>query len=144
MTATIVLGFDGSPDAICAARWAAHEADLRNATLRIVHTYDYPYLERLDHDVQELLAAEANATADAGRRAATEEAPGVTIDVTVAVGQPAHTLAEAAVGAELLVLGRRGQKPLHRLLLGSVANKCLHQVTCPVVIVTHPDSDSHG
>lgn len=144
MTATIVLGFDGSPDATCAARWAAHEAELRDATLRIVHTYDYPYLERLDHGVQELLAAEANATAEAGRRAATEAAPDVAIDVTVAIGQPAPTLAEAAVGADLLVLGRQGQKPLHRLLLGSVANKCLHQVGCPVVIVAHPDRHSHG
>ncbi|HEU5081733.1 MAG TPA: universal stress protein [Acidimicrobiales bacterium] len=141
MTATILLGFDGSPDSIAAARWAAHEARLRGATLRILHTYDYPYLERLDHDVQELLAAEADATAEAGRRAAADEAPEIDVDVSVRIGQPAPELVTSAADADLLVLGRRGHKPLHRLLLGSVANKCLHEVTCPVVIVAGADSD---
>ena len=137
MSASILTGFDGSPDAIAATRWAANEADIRGAVLHIVHTYDYPYLERLDHPAQEALAAEATATAEAGRQIAAEEAPGVDIEVTVKVGQPADELTAAAAEADLLVLGRRGDKPFHRLLLGSVANKCLHQVDCPVVIVAH-------
>ena len=138
MTGTILAGFDGSPDAIAATRWAASEADVRGAALHIVHTNDYPYLERLDHQAQEALAAEATATAEVGRQIATEEAPEVDIEVTVKVGQPASELIAAAAEADLLVVGRRGHKPLHRLLLGSVAYKCLHQVDCPVVIVAHP------
>ena len=141
MTATILLGFDGSPDAVAAARWAAREARRRHATVHVLHTYDYPYLERLDHQAQEALAGEAAATADAGRQAVTDEAPDVDIEVTVKVGQPAPELLAAASAVDLLVLGRRGQKPLHRLLLGSVADKCLHQARCPVVIVTHLDEE---
>lgn len=138
MSETILLGFDGSPDAMAAARWAAHEARLRNASIHLLHTYDYPYLERLDRQAQDVLAAEANATAERGRESITGEAPEITIDVTVKVGQPAPELIAAAADADLVVLGRRGHKPLHRLLLGSVANKCLHHATCPVVIVTDP------
>ena len=139
MSGTILTGFDGSPDAVAAVRWAADEAHIRGAVLHIVHTYDYPYLERLDHLAQEALAAEATATVEAGRQIATGEAPGVDIEVAVKVGQPADELIAAAAEADLLVLGRRGHKPLHRLLLGSVANKCLHQVACPVVIVAHAE-----
>lgn len=47
MSETILLGFDGS-HAMAAACWAAHEARLRNASIHLLHTYDYPYLERLD------------------------------------------------------------------------------------------------
>ena len=139
MSATILLGFDGSPDAIAAARWAAREARLRNASIHLVHTYDYPYLERLDRRAQDVLAAEADATAELGREAIAGEAPGIAVDVTVSVGQPAAELIAAAADADLIVLGRRGHLPLHRLLLGSVAGKCLHQATCPVVIVSQPE-----
>lgn len=144
MNATILLGFDGSPDAIAAARWAGHEAHLRSATLHILHTYDYPYLERLDREAQAILAAEASATAELGRQTVTDEAPDVDMEVTVKVGQPAPELIAAAADADadMLILGRRGHKPLHRFLLGSVANKCLHQVTCPVVIVAQPEEDA--
>ena len=141
MTATILLGFDGSPDAVAAARWAAREARRRHAAVHVLHTYDYPYLERLGHQAQEALAGEAAATAEAGRQAVTDEAPDVDIEVTVKVGQPAPELLAAASAVDLLVLGRRGQKPLHRLLLGSVADKCLHQARCPIVIVTHQDEE---
>jgi nucleotide-binding universal stress UspA family protein len=139
MSGTVLVGFDGSPDAIAAARWAAQEARLRSASVHILHTYDYPYLERLDRRAQEVLAEEADATAELGRQTITDEVPDLAIDVTVTVGQPAPELIAAAEDADLVVLGRRGHKPLHRLLLGSVADKCLRQGRCPVVIVTHPD-----
>ncbi len=139
MSERILLGFDGSPDAIAAARWAAREARLRNASIHLLHTYDYPYLERLDHQAQDALAAEAHATAELGREVITDEAPEIALDVTVEVGQPAPELIAAAADVDLVVLGRRGHKPLHRVLVGSVASKCLHHTNRPVVIVTHPD-----
>lgn len=142
MTATILLGFDGSPDAIAAARWAAREAAHHGAILHILHTYDYPYLERLDHDAQRILAEEANAVGELGRQIASDEASELDIRITVRVGQPARELIAAAEEADLLVLGRRGHLPLHRLVLGSVANKCLHHVSCPVVIVADRDPES--
>jgi nucleotide-binding universal stress UspA family protein len=139
MSETVLVGFDGSPDAIAAARWAAQEARLRSASVHVLHTYDDPNLERLDHRAQQVLADETDATADLGRQTITDEVPDLAIDVTVKVGQPAPELIAAAEDADLVVLGRRGHKPLHRLLLGSVADKCLRQGRCPVVIVTHPD-----
>ena len=101
-----------------------------------MHTYDYPYLERLGREAQVALAAEAQAVARAGRDLATAEVPGLDVTTTVTVGQPAAELIEAAADSTLLVLGRRGGLPLHHLLLGSVANKCLHHAPCPVVVVS--------
>lgn len=37
-TGLIVAGIDGSAAAHCAARWAARDAERRNAILRLVHT----------------------------------------------------------------------------------------------------------
>jgi nucleotide-binding universal stress UspA family protein len=143
MTDTILVGFDGSPDATAAVRWAAREAAVRGASLHLLHTYDYPYLERLDPSAQHALAAEADAVAGAGRDVATAEVPDLEVTTTVRVGQPAAELIEAAADSTLLVLGRRGGLPLHRLLLGSVANKCLHHAPCPVVVISH-DEPEHG
>lgn len=140
MNGAILLGFDGSPDAVAAARWAAKEAAHHGAALSVLHTYDYPYLERLDHRAQEALADEAAAVCEIGRQTAADEAPGIDILPAVRVGQPAPLLIAAAEDHDLLVLGRHGRNRLHRLLLGSVANKCLHHVTCPVVIVTSENS----
>lgn len=145
MTTTILLGFDGSPDALAAARWAAREAAHHGATLHILHTYDYPYLERLDHDAQRILAEEANAVCELGRQTAADEAPPLDIRTEVRVGQPARELIAAAEEVDLLVLGRRGHLPLHHLVLGSVVNKCLHHVRCPVVVVAdHAQETADG
>jgi nucleotide-binding universal stress UspA family protein len=47
-------------------------------------------------------------------------------------------LIEAADGALLLVVGRRGHGGLVGLLLGSVARACTEHANCPVVVVPRP------
>jgi nucleotide-binding universal stress UspA family protein len=44
-------------------------------------------------------------------------------------------LAEAAEGADLLVVGNRGHGGLAEALLGSVGQYCVHHAPCPVVIM---------
>src|SRR5215831_1600361 len=41
--ASVVVGIDGSEAAREALRWAADEAKLRGASLRVVHTWSHPY-----------------------------------------------------------------------------------------------------
>ena len=41
----IVVGVDVSPSTPRALRWALEEARLRDATVRVVHAWDFPYGE---------------------------------------------------------------------------------------------------
>jgi universal stress protein E len=57
-------------------------------------------------------------------------------DVRVASGRPARCLAAMAEGeADLLVVGSRGEHPIHRWLLGSTSQKLLRVSPCPVLVV---------
>jgi nucleotide-binding universal stress UspA family protein len=50
-------------------------------------------------------------------------------------GGPAPVLLDAAKGADLLVLGHRGQGAFSSAVLGSVGLQCVLHATCPVTIV---------
>jgi nucleotide-binding universal stress UspA family protein len=49
--------------------------------------------------------------------------------------RPPVALHEAAVNADLLVLGRHGHHPLLGLLIGSNTRTMVHAAPCPVVVV---------
>ena len=53
------------------------------------------------------------------------------------LGHPAREIARAAadMGADLVVMGTRGMNPLGGLLLGSVAQRAVHLLSVPVLLV---------
>ena len=55
----------------------------------------------------------------------------------ISVGTPAEAIVQYAneQGVGKIVMGRQGQGGLQALLLGSVVNKVLHLVNCPVLLV---------
>ena len=58
---------------------------------------------------------------------------------TVALGTPAGEIMRHAAHwkADLIVVGSHGRGTMGRLLLGSVAQKVLHEAACPVMVVPH-------
>lgn len=55
----------------------------------------------------------------------------------LATGQPVRTICAQArtLGAGLVVVGARGANPLHHLLIGSTAERLLHQTERPLLVV---------
>ena len=75
--------------------------------------------------------------ADTKAFAATESAPGITIEAAVREGSAAAEILDQAAGmkADLLVIGTHGRSGFERLVLGSVAEKVLRKASCPVMTV---------
>ncbi|WP_214401427.1 universal stress protein [Pseudonocardia lacus] len=139
-TGPVVVGVDGSDNALTAVRWAAGEARRRRAAVRLVTAYDdgpehvvgIPALgEQLRHE-QRAAARRGLAAAVAAARAAE---PDLVVEDELRVGFPVGLLAEEARRAQLLVVGSRGLGGLAGLLVGSVAVGLAGRAPCPVVVV---------
>ncbi len=148
MNRLIVVGIDGSDRSKMALQWAHQEARLRGASLRVVYAwneypmvipggpvlpYDPEELKRSAHDfVKQLVEETLRAPQD------------VEITTVALLGPAAGLLVDAAVGAELLVVGSRGHGGFAGLLLGSVSQQCVHHAPCPVVIVRGVELEETG
>lgn len=135
MTRPVVVGVDGSQESLAAAVWAAHEAVMRGARLRIVHA-----LEWRTSNLQFSPGLSAQREWAEGRieRALRELAttrPGLRVDVAEVSEPPAKALLEAARESELLALGSRGLGGFEGWLLGSVSLAVIAHATEPVVLV---------
>lgn len=136
----IVVGYDGSKTATLAVEFAAAQAALQNARLRIVSVWNssppagvipavgLPGLaESRAHLAPERLE-EATAVARL-------VAPELEIDTEAVEGNAGPILVEATRNSRLLVVGCRGHSGVHGLLLGSVSHHCTLHATCPVLVI---------
>ena len=145
----IVAGTDGSEESLRAVDWAAREAVLRGAPLRIVSAASL--LPRMisragpagyDTVTDVLLKDRDRALASAAERAA-KMAPGVLIDTDQLSGQPAQAITESGTGAQMLVLGSRGVGAFTAMVLGSVSRYAASHASCPVVVVRDETAVTH-
>ena len=62
---------------------------------------------------------------------------GVDYEAVEDMGDPARVLIDYAKNADanLMIVGKRGAGLIERMLLGSVANRILHDAPCPVLVV---------
>jgi nucleotide-binding universal stress UspA family protein len=141
----IVVGADGSPASNAALRWALGEGTARGATVEVVHAWEPPAIygpvPGSDPFDPGTLEESAHRLVDdvVGRALAGPAA--VDVRRTVVAGGPAAALLDAAKGADLVVVGRRGLGGFGRLLLGSVSEQVVHHAPCPVVVLPadHPE-----
>jgi nucleotide-binding universal stress UspA family protein len=134
----IVVGIDASEDSLRALRWALREAELRQASVELVHAYPIPELTAMPMIVtlpsdDELQKAAEQVLTDA---VATVGGAGeIPVTTTARAGSPAAVLCDVARDAELLVVGARGLGGFRGLLLGSVSHQVVAHSPCPVVTV---------
>ncbi|MGD0085018.1 MAG: universal stress protein [Acidimicrobiales bacterium] len=128
---TIAVGFDGSPDAQVAARWAFQLAGQVGVDVVVVHAVGL-----LEHVAGTGNAAELEDMArDLAAEAGLEPAR---VRWHLADGDPCSVLARAAqspISADLLVVGSRGHGARAGLLLGSTSHELAEHSSVPLVIV---------
>jgi nucleotide-binding universal stress UspA family protein len=136
----IVCGVDGSSAGDRALRWAIDDAVRRSGAVRAVTAWSWDGLEDFGAASTAAEAFErARRVLDASvdRAIDTTEDPPV-IERICQRGTPSDALCDAAVDAELLVLGSHGHGTAHDKLVGSTSERAVHRAPCPIVIVPEP------
>ena len=137
----IVAATDGSEVSLRAAEWAAREAALRGAPLRIVSAA--ALLPRMigghamsgyDTVADTIREHRDQALAAAAERAA-KTSPALLIDTDHLDGPPAEAVTASGSGALMLVVGSRGVGGFAAMVLGSVSRYAATHASCPVVVV---------
>ncbi|MCX3060871.1 universal stress protein [Streptomyces beihaiensis] len=133
VSGSVVVGVDGSPASVAAARWAADEAWRRGLPLHVLHAG----VEDAGSGLPEIDAPAS--LADAALRelpvGLLREHPTLTVRAHRTAGPPVRALLDAAARAELLVLGSYGLTGLPGVLVGSVAGAVCARAAGPVVLV---------
>ena len=145
----IVAGTDGSEESLRAVDWAAREAVLRGAPLRIVSAAALPprMISRAgagEYDtVTDVITKERDRALAAAAELAARAAPGLLIDTDPLSGAPAEAVTDSGAGALMLVLGSRGIGAFTALLLGSVSRYAASHASCPVVAIRDETPGPH-
>ncbi|NUP46614.1 MAG: universal stress protein [Catenulispora sp.] len=139
MRSTIVVGYDRSLPSGRALLEAGREAACRSADVIVVHAYWRPVAA-----AEDLVRAAAEQTAEFGAAMLRHHHPGLTVRSRAVTGDPQEVLASLARGADLLVVGARGDGGFAGQALGSVTLRTLARTPCPTMVVRHAPRDARG
>ncbi|MCU0259849.1 MAG: universal stress protein [Ilumatobacteraceae bacterium] len=137
----VVVGVDGSDPSRAALEWAVGAATARDAVLDIVHAWNVPVMAPptmntvIDLDQFEESARQFVERTGAEVRAAH---PLRAVNAIAAQGGASWSLIDAAVGADLVVVGRRGLGALRRMFLGSVSTQVVVHAATNVAVIPAP------
>jgi nucleotide-binding universal stress UspA family protein len=145
----IVAATDGSEESLRAVDWAAREAVLRGAPLRIVSAA--ALLPRMaaseGHSEYETVSGvirdDSNVALTAAAARAAKVSPDLLIDTDHLDGAPAEAVTEAGSGALMLVVGSRGVGAFTAMILGSVSRFAATHAAGPVVVVREEIGAAH-
>ncbi len=137
MTSTkpvIVVGVDGSDGSNDALRWAAGQAQLTGASLRAIASWRWPsYVTRVPPGSDP--AGDTERTLRESVAPIRADFPDLDISEHIVQGPAGPSLLTHSENASLLVVGARGRAAFPGMLLGSVAEYCVRNGPCPVVVV---------
>ncbi len=140
----VLVGHDGSPASGEAVRWAADLAVRLRCPLHVLRAWvitsaPRPPTQRVGY-VAPLADYEAAVRDHLARDVEDLGLPG-DVMLHVVHGRSSKELLHAATGAELLVVGRRGEGGFRGLGFGSTADQVVRHAPCPVVVVPGHRSD---
>ncbi|TVZ79087.1 universal stress protein [Streptomyces sp. BK340] len=149
MDLPIVVGVDGSEPSLRAVDWAADEAALRGAALRLVYASLWERNEgaSLAHDLgRPSQAVMAEDIVDTAERRAHHRQPGIEVTTDVLAEEPEYVLVRESRTALAVVMGCRGRSSMTEALLGSVGVMVAGHAHCPVIVLrgSHDDRARSG
>ncbi|HEX7659994.1 MAG TPA: universal stress protein [Pseudonocardiaceae bacterium] len=155
MTGRIVVGVDGSADSRAALRWAIHQAEMTGSAVEVVCAWEHAQrtawtlLPTNYGTVPVPFPPERNDERNWAEETIAEvmsevAGPNPVVPVTAhpVLGHPSRALLDAAKGADLLVLGRRGYGGFVGLRLGSISRHCVEHAPCGVVVIAAEPEES--
>ncbi len=137
--APVVVGVDGSGEAIQAVGFAMAEAQRHGCPLHAVMAWDELWIGA--PELQASVPTAAELQEDAVRMVSetlagwSERYPDVRVARVVERGHPGRVLLREAAGARLVVVGSRGRGGFGGLLLGSTSQTLLHRSPVDVAVV---------
>ncbi|GAB7094056.1 universal stress protein [Halolamina litorea] len=141
----ILIGVDGSDESLRAANRGLDLADTFDADVTAVHVISRSTIRLARTDDEEATIRESRESVFAPVEDAAETV-GRSIETEVVAGAPARALTDraAALGADLLVLGRQGASGVSERLLGSVTERVLSSGEVPTLVVPGGASEAGG
>jgi nucleotide-binding universal stress UspA family protein len=142
----ILLATDGSEDASAATQAAVDLAKRGGAELYVVHAFEF--IPPREYMSVALRLRPPSWFTGQGQRLLDDqvgkiEAEGAKVTgAQVRMGPPVDQILNAAdeIGADLMVVGRRGLGGVRRLLMGSVSEGIVHNARCPVLVLRGEES----
>jgi nucleotide-binding universal stress UspA family protein len=129
----VVVGSDGSSQALAAVRFAAERASLASAPLEIVTcTGDVESPDLVPHE----FAVAADQVAQASAALVYESYPDLVVRTRVEESPAERALVDSSAYAGLLVVGTRGRGAFQGLFLGSVSHAVIYGAHCDVAVIT--------
>ncbi|MEY9854644.1 nucleotide-binding universal stress UspA family protein [Catenulispora sp. GAS73] len=147
MSSTVVVGYDQTPHSDVALAEAAREAVMRGAALNVVTAFLRPLPPGSGapvEDSQDAARKAAEAVAQHGVDRVLRRHPSLAVRPFALVGPAGKLVAQAAHGADLLVVGSRGKGGFSDLQLGSTAMRAVAGACCPVLVVRGETEADHS
>jgi len=132
----VVVGVDGSEDALRALDWAAAEAARHEWPLRLVHAYQVP-IAALPAVAVSLPppTEESRKILDEARSRVERAYPELAVSTVQREGPAPRVLLDESKNARMLVVGREGLSGIAELVLGSVSLACAMHARIPVAVI---------
>ncbi len=143
---TVLVATDFSSHSEAAVRAAINLVKAFGATLHLVHAFDTPIPIFTPYEVVvpdgflEQARESATRSLNASRDKIQAEKVDVKAHLTEGPAAPAIARAAEELGADLIVMGTRGNTGLKHVVLGSVAERTIRMAPCSVLTVKTQDA----